>query len=185
MVLVPPEFKSWPKMSRLFGKQIIITEKIDGTNAQIHFDNDMNMFVGSRSRWIYPEKGKDNYGFAAWCHENQEELKKLGHGTHYGEWWGQGIQRGYGMTDRFFSLFDTRKAEANCSVVRIVPTIYKGPYEHGIIDYHYKLFMESTGSYAAPGWYQPEGLVILFTENGARFKLLPGTAKGPAHKSEE
>jgi hypothetical protein len=88
------EFAEFPKMPRL-AREIIITEKIDGTNGQIAFNEEGQMFVGSRSRWITPEM--DNHGFARWAYENEAELRKLGPGRHFGEWWGSGIQRGYGL----------------------------------------------------------------------------------------
>ncbi|MCJ7726507.1 MAG: hypothetical protein MUP76_09000, partial [Acidimicrobiia bacterium] len=48
------------------------------------------------SRWITPEV--DNYGFARWVKDHEEELRTgLGAGLHFGEWWGQGIQRRYGQ----------------------------------------------------------------------------------------
>ncbi len=95
----PPahEFQPWPKMARL-SREIIITEKIDGTNAQVYvvplaelstlfqmtyYDEQFAIFAGSRTRWIVP--GNDNYGFAAWVRDNGPELVKLGPGRHYGE----------------------------------------------------------------------------------------------------
>ncbi|MGR6999960.1 hypothetical protein ACU686_20760 [Yinghuangia aomiensis] len=64
--------------------------------------------AGSRSRWIHP--GDDNYGFASWVRDNAEELAAgLGVGAHYGEWYGRRIQRGYGLTDRAFALFNAAR----------------------------------------------------------------------------
>jgi hypothetical protein len=93
------EFTPFPKLARL-SREIVITEKIDGTNAQICITEDGQMFVGSRTRWITPED--DNYGFAKWANANREELLRLGPGSHFGEWWGQGIQRKYNMTEKLF-----------------------------------------------------------------------------------
>src|SRR5690606_40023600 len=62
----------------------------------------------SRKRLITPTA--DNFGFARWAFERAEILApSLGEGLHYGEWWGKGIQRGYGMDTRVFSLFDTSR----------------------------------------------------------------------------
>src|SRR5690606_13561404 len=99
-------FTEFPKIPRL-NRNIIVTEKIDGTNASIFIGEDGEFLVGSRTRWITPEK--DNFGFAAWAHENRDELMKLGPGHHFGEWWGRGIQRGYGLNERRFSLFNTSR----------------------------------------------------------------------------
>lgn len=89
------EFVEFPKMPRL-SRECVITEKIDGTNAQIFIADDCEtMLIGSRTRWITPEN--DNAGFARWCMEHKEDLLRLGPGRHFGEWWGQGIQRNYGL----------------------------------------------------------------------------------------
>lgn len=98
-------FVGFPKIARL-NRDCIITEKIDGTNAQICITEDGGFLVGSRKKWITPEN--DNYGFARWAYENKEELLKLGVGSHFGEWWGQGIQRRYNMDKKVFSLFNVR-----------------------------------------------------------------------------
>src|SRR4051812_35324540 len=99
------EFVEFPKIARL-SRECVITEKIDGTNAQIHIAKmdyylkatdaiansfDSYMFAGSRNRYIAP--GADNFGFASWVKAHADELWALGEGRHYGEWWGSGIQR--------------------------------------------------------------------------------------------
>jgi hypothetical protein len=102
---LPPDFKGFGKIARL-SRNMIITEKLDGTNAQVYIDQWGEIRAGSRNRWI--KVGDDNYGFAAWVEANKEELRKLGPGRHFGEWWGNGIQRGYGLPkgDKRFSLFN-------------------------------------------------------------------------------
>jgi hypothetical protein len=90
------EFQAFDKIPRL-RRGCVITEKIDGTNAQVCFADDGQMLVGSRNRWITPDN--DNYGFARWCVENETELRKLGPGRHFGEWWGAGIQRRYNVPE--------------------------------------------------------------------------------------
>src|SRR5436305_1822690 len=99
------EFNAFPKIARL-NRECVITEKIDGTNASILIDEDGVVMAGSRTRWITPEN--DNFGFAKWVEANKSELMKLGVGHHFGEWWGSGIQRGYGLTkgEKRFSLFN-------------------------------------------------------------------------------
>lgn len=83
-----PEFKEWPKIPRLF-REVIITEKIDGTNGQILVTEKGEVYAGSRNRWLSPES--DNYGFHAWVMERKDEIvEKLGPGRHYGELWGGG-----------------------------------------------------------------------------------------------
>ena len=80
-----PEFIPFPKIARL-SRLAIVSEKIDGTNAQVLITEDGDIFAGSRSRWITPED--DNYGFARWVEGNKDTLLKLGPGRHMGEWWG-------------------------------------------------------------------------------------------------
>jgi hypothetical protein len=66
------EFEEFPKMARL-SRRIIITEKIDGTNAQVFIGEDGTMQFGSRTRWITPDD--DNFGFAKWATEHADELR--------------------------------------------------------------------------------------------------------------
>ncbi len=99
------EFKKFPSINRLTGP-IIVTEKIDGTNACVVINEEGWVRAQSRTRFITPQS--DNFGFANWVYKYEEELRTiLGVGYHYGEWWGKGIQRSYGLSDRKFSLFNT------------------------------------------------------------------------------
>ncbi len=64
-----------------------------------------NVGAQSRTKIITPKE--DNYGFAGWVERHADELKELlGPGYHYGEWWGNGIQRKYNMERKVFSLFN-------------------------------------------------------------------------------
>jgi hypothetical protein len=151
-------------------RDIVITEKIDGTNAIIYIGEDGEFLVGSRTRWITPEK--DNYGFAKWAYANKEELLKLGAGTHYGEWWGQGIQRNYGLTEKRFSLFNTERwfdESVSPKCCGVVPVLYKGEFDtdyvEGVLEH-----LELTGSIAATGFMKPEGVVIYHTASRSYFK---------------
>lgn len=151
------QFKPWPKIPRIEMRKEYYTEKIDGTNACIIIDEEGNFGCQSRSRIITPED--DNYGFARWAYENKEELMKLGEGHHFGEWWGLGIQRGYGLTEKRFSLFDTRRwGEHNPNTpacVSVVPVIHRNKLEEA------KQLLIEGGSLAAPGFMNVEGVVIL------------------------
>ena len=83
---MPPSFEAWPSISRLY-RDILITEKIDGTNGIIYIADDLSAVIaGSRTRWLV--NGDDNQGFGRWVAENQNKLRELlGPGTHHGEWW--------------------------------------------------------------------------------------------------
>jgi hypothetical protein len=69
------EFQDFPKMARLT-RDVIVTEKIDGTNAQVCIAEDGTLLAGSRTRWITTTD--DNFGFAAWVEAHREELLTLG-----------------------------------------------------------------------------------------------------------
>jgi hypothetical protein len=167
-----PEFLPFPKIPR-WNREVIITEKIDGTNALVHVADDGAVTAGSRNRWVYP--GADNFGWAAWVKQNEVELRELGPGYHYGEWWGGGIQRGYGRKDRSFSLFNAPKyAEAityRIPCCRVVPLLYRGPMSERAIAVQLELLRHG-GSVAEPGYMNPEGLVIFHTAAGRTFKVL-------------
>ena len=163
------EFEEFPKVPRL-SRGCVITEKIDGTNAQVMVDEDGTVTAASRTRIITPRD--DNHGFAAWVAEHAEELRKLGPGRHFGEWWGLGIQRGYGLKEKRFSLFNTArwdhpsKYPACCYVV---PTLYMGPFVTSMVDLVIDELKEN-GSRAAPGFMKPEGLMIFHQAANHLFK---------------
>lgn len=165
-------FEGFPKIPRL-NREVVITEKIDGTNASIYIGEDGTFLVGSRTRWITPEA--DNFGFAKWAHEHREELMQLGPGHHFGEWWGSGIQRGYGLKngERHFSLFNTtRWSDVNtrpacCDVVPILETGTDLAY--AVAAAMHSLCM--WGSYAVARYPRPEGIVIYHTASRSMFKV--------------
>ena len=213
------EFQEWPKIPRL-NRDITITEKIDGTNAAVGIaevdvyelseqeasqfkfinkdtnlldDDDSSMatvvYAQSRTRIITP--AQDNKGFAKWVWNHAEELASiLGPGLHFGEWWGNGIQRGYGLAqgDKRFSLFNTAKWNDETLGKRegflqtpmglgVVPVLYEGgfnkvcwlndlsPWESSLSS------LRVHGSYAAPGFNRPEGVVIYHHAANSCFKV--------------
>jgi hypothetical protein len=181
-------FTPFPKMARL-SREIIITEKIDGTNAQIYITDDGRMLAGSRTRWITPED--DNFGFARWARDHKDELMQLGPGHHFGEWWGRGIQRNYGMDERRFSLFNVSRwclhgetpkpiPSADPRIVKmqdmlpacchLVPVLRRGI---NITTMAESALYELTqrGSVAAPGYMHPEGIVVFHVAGNVGFKM--------------
>ena len=173
----------FPKIHRLY-RDIIITEKIDGTSATIFIDktdeNNVVFLTGSRTQWITPEN--DNHGFAKWAHEHRTELLTLGTGWHRGEWWGQGIQRNYGLTEKRWSLFNVSRYvpfESDTTdpkeivvprCVNIVPILYEGMFSQEAIE---KSLTElrDLGSYASSGFKKPEGVVIYHIPSSTSFKV--------------
>lgn len=216
-------FEPFAKIARL-NRDIVITEKIDGTNGQILIEEigeeragevpvgdelavigRYGVKAGSRNRWLTAADKGDNFGFAAWVRANAPALVQvLGPGRHFGEWWGQGIQRRYGLTEKRFSLFNpSRWGFLADPVVRaarpeipaqlgVVPTLYEGPwfgraeaFGDGVIgahtsgDYYAPILalnvLDQYGSYAAPGFRDPEGIVVFHSASSQLFKA---TIKG-------
>lgn len=99
----PPQFEEFPKIPRL-RRDIVITEKIDGTNATVYVAPNGAVYAGSKNRWITPEE--DNHGFAKWVADHASELRALGPGMHRGEWWGKGIGKRHSTHAKTFSLFN-------------------------------------------------------------------------------
>lgn len=163
------EFEAFPKIYR-FNREVIVTEKIDGTNAQVCVELDGTVKAGSRNKWITPEA--DNYGFAKWVKDHEDELRTgLGTGIHYGEWWGQGIQRRYDLKEKRFSLFNVSRwtDDVRPKCCHVVPTLWTGKLdEFDRADQLQKL--ADHGSYAAPGFMKPEGIVIFHVPSGYLFK---------------
>jgi hypothetical protein len=173
-----PEFKEWPKIPRLY-RDIVITEKIDGTNACVYVGEDSTVQAGSRTRWITPES--DNHGFAKWVQAHAKELRELEPGYHFGEWWGQGIQRRYGLQEKRFSLFNVHRWGQNRpACCHVVPVLYEGKYsELEILAVLGRLQFD--GSVVAPGFDKPEGIVIYHKASGHLYKVtLEGDQKGAA-----
>lgn len=163
------EFKPFLKMGRL-SRECIITEKLDGTNAQILITEDGQFLTGSRTRWITPQN--DNAGFAAWAHAHKDELMQLGVGRHFGEWWGRGIQRGYNRSEKTFSLFNTTRwgvTESPPACVSVVPVIYHGMFTTDAVESALEE-LKVSGSRAAPGFMDPEGIVCFHTAANIAFK---------------
>ncbi len=200
-------FEAYPKIPR-WSKDIVITEKIDGTNAQIYivasdsperplrdvipvyikeYEHDTFLvYAGSRNHWLNVSSSGDNFGFAKWVETNGEELVKLGEGRHFGEWWGLGIQRGYGLAEKRFSLFNAGRwhQENTPACCQVVPVLYSGPayvepteeaaraagshVQDMTMDTLRRL--SQTGSIAAPGYMNPEGIIIYHTGSNQCYK---------------
>jgi hypothetical protein len=181
-------FTPFPKLARL-QREVIISEKIDGTNAQIHITDDGRMLTGSRNRWITPDD--DHYDFARWAADNKNELMQLGPGSHFGEWWGRGIQRNYGLDERRFSLFNVARwclhgetpkqiPTADPRIVKmqdvlpacchLVPILRRGINISTLAESAlYEL--SQRGSVAAPGFMNPEGIVVFHVAGNVGFKM--------------
>lgn len=181
------EFREFNKIYRL-NRAVIITEKLDGTNGCVVVGEDGSVEAQSRSRLITPQD--DNFGFAKWVLAHADELRELGPGYHYGEWWGSGIQRGYGLTEKRFSLFNvSRWGESRPACCGVVPVIMRGENEQGfrIADAALEA-LRVNGSFAAPGFMKPEGIVLYHAQGNILLKATlekdqeyKGKKQEPAH----
>ena len=163
-------FEGFGKIPRL-NRDCTITEKIDGTNAQLVFDAEGGLLVGSRRRVIFPNgtkgqpKGCDNYGFALWATTNQEALfEYLGEGRHFGEWHGLGIQRNYGLKRKEFALFNTfRHSDTPKPLLDIglttVPVLYQGIFTTAMVRETLR-DLEANGSRIGEKFMNPEGVIV-------------------------
>jgi len=185
-------FEPFPKLARL-SRGCVITEKLDGTNAQIIIERHPpegepilgkevytpgGLYIvaaGSRTRLITPGKTTDNYGFAGWVYENADQLVEMGEGRHFGEWWGQGIQRGYGLSEKRFSLFDVHKwpdVRPRPACVSVVPVLHRGEFTDKAIKYAMES-LKLAGSFAViddEPFMDPEGIVIFHEAAKVSFK---------------
>lgn len=176
------EFRPWPKTPRLF-KDVVVTEKIDGTNACVVVTEEGKVLAQSRTRMLSPVKfsdyGSDNHGFRAWVDAHADLLAPvLGPGYHYGEWWGGKINRGYGCApnERYFSLFNADRwallatePMPELPALTVVPVLWRGPLDTArILDIASSL--KEHGSIAKPGFSRPEGVCIYHTASRQVYK---------------
>lgn len=185
-------FQGWPKTPRLL-RDMVVTEKIDGTNAAIGIQKADQAFTGdiskalyvadtvdgehyliwaqSRNRIITAEQ--DNYGFAFWVYTNARTLiADLGTGLHFGEWWGLGIQRNYGLDHREFALFNTGKwADTVFSTwnLGVVPVLFQGTFNTDDVRECLR-FLADAGSVASPGFKPAEGVCVYHTASRQVYK---------------
>lgn len=183
----PPPFEAFHKIPRMRAAMVTVTEKLDGTNAQIYVPEDpsLPLLAGSRNRWLSADgaKGSDNFGFAAWVAAHAGELRTLGAGRHYGEWYGAGIQRRYGLEVKRFALFNLRRwwGERKAllpACVELVPLLYQGTWDTTKIAAVIEQ-LRIGGSAAVPGWMKPEGVVVEYGSNRSKFTFNGDGAKGP------
>ena len=170
-----PEFVPFQKIPRLY-RHCVISEKIDGTNASVVITDDNRVYAASRTRYLTAEKSGDNMGFGRWVYDHQSELLQLGPGRHYGEWYGSGINRGYGLTngDKRFALFNTDRWGGCCNdrpkCCGVVPVLFSGIFDTDEVDIAIERLVVN-GSQIVPGYDKPEGVVIYHTAARSYFKV--------------
>jgi RNA ligase len=191
-------FENFPSLTR-FSHGWTITEKLDGANAAIvivakadpaledalQFETNRQaiiaevgnatVFAQSRKNLVYPGKASDNYGFAQFVKDNAEEIvAKLGEGRHFGEWIGKGVnKRAYNLDRKRFVLFNTHRWTGADLPERVdvVPVLAEGYIDNpggaavGAMD-----LLKQNGSVYAPGFMNPEGVVMRHGASGTLFK---------------
>lgn len=196
-------FEAWPKTPRLY-RNCVITEKIDGTNACVVVEqkqageyasspedlpdsilavvpgDNEEYWVSAQSRNRMLALDSDNFNFAQWVKLNGEALATtLGPGRHFGEWWGSGIQRGYGLTkgEKRFSLFNTARFdglrhEFDLLVpgLEVVPILVQRTFSSELVNECLSRLREE-GSLASPGFMNPEGACIFHTASRQVYKV--------------
>lgn len=192
------EFQEWPKIARL-NRDCLITEKIDGTNGQILIEpapepqdntvcayagsgsanNIHSLRAGSRNRWIRLGVDQDNAGFAGWVRAHAELLfELLGPGRHFGEWYGKGIGRAYGLAGKQFALFNVLRYRASLLAdpragqvgLGVVPILYEGLFSTDAVK-NAIARLRVEGSLAVPGFMRPEGVVVFHRHANVGFKV--------------
>lgn len=135
----------------------------------------------SRTRLITPKD--DTQGFAKWVADNSSGLvSALGEGIHYGEWWGYKINRGYGLPkgDKRFSLYNTERwthldgkqvPGLYCVPVLDSGSLFQDTWSSLKTPVHIAVdILRQSGSQAAPGFKDPEGVVVFHTGGRVMFK---------------
>lgn len=208
----PALFEPFPKISRL-NREVVITEKLDGSNAAIIIEpiapedadhisvgqeidggvvvlhDDGAYWVGaqSRKRLIAPGKQTDLAGFAGRVRDHAEALVAvLGPGRHFGEWYGSGIQRTYGLTgdEKYFALFnvgrwadDEGRPITNLGAVPWLTTVPLLAVAESLADRlviaEALTALDEHGSFArgAAGFERPEGIVLYHKHSNTLFKV--------------
>ncbi len=136
--------KTYPEL--LLGNPVVQYKskiKQHGTNAAIVLA-DNTIRCQSRTAIITPQK--DNVGFAAWVEKQKDQWLALGHNNLviFGEWAGQGIQKGAAVCqvpEKFFAAFGAIHTDSNVfisdpdklhSLVGSIPGVYILPWHHQI-----------------------------------------------------
>ena len=172
-------YSSFPSIERLENIYCIISEKIDGTNGLIEI-NETNVRFGSRNRYI--SFSDDNAGFANFFKDYEARFKDAAKDITtdesyplriYGEWFGCGIQRNYGLKDKLFmpfsSFYGEKLIEYQVPNVITPNIMYTGKFSMEIVDTCMQQ-LKLNGSGVVKDYKQPEGIVIFFPKYNFRLK---------------
>ena len=136
------------KCKEILEKRVVLTEKLHGTNARLMYDDILDKIRcgGRNQEFDGPGAKHDGYKFWHYVHETlpesvREKLKGYPGWIFYGEFFGNGVQKGvkYRLdNEKEFRVFDIKDNEGKylssmqmeivCDIVGLqkVPTIYSG-----------------------------------------------------------
>ena len=189
-------YPSFPSIERLENLYCHITEKVDGTNGliEIGIQTDLLLTVNFGSQNRYISSHDDNMGFVNFFEQHtgdifniydmiKEEKGDITLPLHiYGEWFGKGIQRGYGLADKHFMPFSeflaTKLIDAGVPNIKMPVTLHSGKFSIATLDGCMNK-LKDEGSQVIPGYNRPEGVVIYFPTYNFRLKE---TFEGPKWK---
>ena len=195
-------YPSFSSIERLENIYCVISEKIDGTNGLIEIQNKANnsntgsMIVkfGSRNRYI--SFSDDNAGFANFFRHYEKKFKNMAKEIIassynedsqtdeiptenyplriYGEWFGKGIQRGYGLDDKYFMPFSSFYAEhmikAGIPNIMMPNIMYTGKFSLEVVDNCMNCLTSGSFHNLITNYDNPEGIVIYFPKYNFRLK---------------
>lgn len=173
------EFKKFGKLAHLDNIRVRITQKIDGTNAQIVISPEGELLACSKNRVL--TEHSDNYNFYKFCMENKQVLIDfLGVGRHYGEWAGPKINSGEGLTENTLVLFDYWKykdQQMPLEQLTHVPILLDQTLDHVLM---YDAInttnrdLQLKGSKLVPGFMDVEGMVLQIGSQSMKYRFRSG-----------
>ncbi len=177
------DFVPFKSIEHLGKTSMLITQKLHGTNAQILIfcglcnatkachcsEENNNLLCGSRNKWLTVDS--DNFGFCNFVTQHKQQfINCLGRGRHYGEWCGPGINKGEGLTEKHFYLFNIWYQHLTLPPnTGYVPILYKGRFDADTITATLE-DLKLNGSRLVPGYRHPEGVVVTIGQE--RYKLV-------------
>lgn len=121
------------------GDQIVVTEKIDCSNASFTLDEQGDLQVFSRN--VLLDDSNSLNGFYQWVHENIETKHLMANHVYFGEWLGNPHKVQYAGHEKQFFLFDVYsnnvelylpftlvEDEARILKINLVPVFYRGEF---------------------------------------------------------
>lgn len=149
-------FTEFPKLARL-SRDMVVTEKIDGTNAQVYISNTAD-FLTEEERSRYTRHIALVNGCFVYAGSRNRWITLAGRGL---------------------ALADWRCEQVPCC--HVVPVLLRHTFDTSRVDMLLE-HLQVVGSYAAPSFMKPEGVVVFHAKSGQMFKKT--LDKNDGHKGE-